>query len=260
MLSARRIDPRLPSLQLVVLLGCLAFALILLSSQNLALHPLPGLSSSSTVVALAPDSTAPGAEVPDSAATTEGAADGSPPAQLHRALVPPACPRSTRTVRLLFPHVNKAGGRTIEGTFNQLVNSNSFLSQAPRSRRLEFELVDGHKDYPTIVRATQCTLPSRKCNLASRPVDECTRWIFMMRDPVARTLSAFYTSVGRPMPATHMANPMATHFACLKGSRAAKILADPASTFEDFAALPLALRRTSCYPNVVSVPRPEPAP
>jgi len=214
--AASAADPRLPSLQLVAILGVFAASLIYLSGQSLNSFPtLERLSESlptflSNVTSLVDDALI--TAIPTFALTTGPPTDGRKTpyrcddynserlalTRLSSTAFQAHCPRTTRAIRLIFPHVNKAGGRTIEGTFNPLVISNSFLTQESRSRRrITFELVDGHQDYLALALSTGCGVPSRRCasNLKYLP-DSCSRWIFMMRDPLARTLSAFYTSVG----------------------------------------------------------------
>jgi len=238
-------DPRLPSLRLVGLLGLIAAVLIYASSLN-----MPNYSALERLAESLPAGMYLGAS---NASATPAAHNGVDQHTPYRTSFQSMCPRSAKAIRLVFPHVNKAGGRTIEGTFNPLVTSNSFLSQAPRSRRkLTFELVDGHADYDMLVQRSGCALPSRNClSNAGKWADvQCTRWIYMMRDPLARTLSAFYTTVGRK---AFSPNSLANHFECAEGSKPAKLLQEPTATWEDFAALPLDVRRKACYKNVANL-------
>jgi hypothetical protein len=181
------------------------------------------------------------------------------------------CPSTTTRVELLFPHVNKAGGRTIEGTFSALVTSSkeygefleqsdsirfSKLSTARRSRRdtLSFSLVDGHLDVDEIFGLTNCRLTGEGClNTAQK----CQRWIFMAREPIGRTLSAFYTVTGRKgdesaPPDVGQGGGIGLHFPCEKGSLAEKAMRNKSFTFEDFARLS-PTQRKKCYPGAANL-------
>lgn len=150
-----------------------------------------------------------------------------------------ACPTSCSVVRFLFPHVNKAGGRTIEGTF-QIRNPKSafrFLSTEKRSPRFQFELIDGHRDFDEVKRYHTKIEPIR--NLSKT----CVRWIFMMRDPIARTLSAFNTKVGREDSSTQATLPLGDHFQC-QSKQITNLMKNPNFTFEEFAKLPAKERST----------------
>ena len=187
----------------------------------------------------------------------------------------PQCPTSVPTIQLLFPHVNKAGGRTIEGTFSAIKPAThetgafvdpvdqirfSKLSTAMRSRRrnVMFQLVDGHQDTDEIIAITKCRPSGEGCMGQEGSGDPvCQRWIFMLREPLARTLSAFYTVTGRKSdqttpPKAELGGGVRRHFPCNRGSRAAELMKDLKFTFEDFARLPLEERK-QCYPGTANL-------
>ena len=143
-----------------------------------------------------------------------------------------ACPRNSTLIRVLFPHVNKAGGRTIEGTFAaHRVPRHRYLTALPISARFSrFSVTRSHRSYDEIA----------KVNSPIKGV--CDVWTMALREPRARTLSAFYATTGRASPSGTDALAGA-HFACRPGSRAATLMLDASTTFADFAALPFNERR-----------------
>ncbi|KAH9258026.1 hypothetical protein BASA81_003589 [Batrachochytrium salamandrivorans] len=149
------------------------------------------------------------------------------------------CKDTDSKVRLYFPHVNKAGGRTIEGTFDLLSTNPQFrfLSKQPRSHRFKFELVNGHHDHIQLVKI-------KKANDLLLETGVCSRWIYMMREPLARTLSAFYTSVGRaPVPNDEPTTPLTDHFYC-DSPKVQQLMQREDFDFEAFARLPKTDRDT----------------
>lgn len=174
------------------------------------------------------------------------------------------CPSDTNKVIFLYPHVNKAGGRSIEGTFDEPEVRHRFVSSLPRSRRLQlkFELRNGHKSFRDLlqlhcsvdpnnngdINKSRKILRAKECEEMLSKGNHCARWIFTMREPMNRALSAFYTSTGREV----QSDPdLRTHFTCPVGSQAAKILSNPKSTFEDFADLPKE-KQEVCYPWIAN--------
>jgi hypothetical protein len=80
----------------------------------------------------------------------------------------------------------------------------------------------------------------------------------MLREPTARTLSAFHTMTGRvPANAVRSSSPVTLwtaphhHFSCPPGSRGAQVLAKLSSSFEDFANLPKSARQ-ECWSSVAN--------
>lgn len=147
------------------------------------------------------------------------------------------CHKSAKEVILVFPHVPKSGGSTIECTF------------------------DPKYDYQLCHRFTQ---EPRTPNIAQRPIrllhlhevahgsefqkhfnmnepQGCYRWIFTMRHPYSRTLSAFYhTRLKRSAD-------IGQHFFCASPVIKQMFL-QPNFTFDQFAALPKSERDT-CLKN-----------
>ena len=70
----------------------------------------------------------------------------------------------------------------------------------------------------------------------------------MLRNPMARTLSAFYTSTGRAL-SSNIPNPQTVHFLCTPGSRPFQMMQDPTFSIEDFVRLPKT-ERDHCNQNV----------
>jgi hypothetical protein len=157
---------------------------------------------------------------------------------IMKARTRPICPRSSNHAILLFPHVNKAGGRTIEGTFDSVLHPRSQfapLSRDRRSTKFKFTLIDRHRDYDEIQEfANSFELKG-----------QCVRWIFMLRDPVARTISAFNTLVGRKeIPQYRI---LLDHFYC-ESDKIKTLMKNPNFTLDDFADLP-AEDRNTCLKN-----------
>lgn len=212
------------------------------------------------------------------------------------------CPVGSEIV-LLFPHVNKAGGRSMEATFASLDElrqeaRHRFASMQARSRcvarwldfvqvgfvecgrkpwwkealverantggegkkeqltkRTEsgtrrthsFSLVNGHRTYADIAQSRGC-LTAHGVSLACEHTTptSCARWAFLLREPVARTVSAFYTTTGRGWfvrRSADIASGRTSHFYCAKGSEATRAMQSPAYNIETWARLPLAARQ-----------------
>jgi len=85
----------------------------------------------------------------------------------------------------------------LESTFDESFVSDStqfrFISRLPRSTRFSFEMVDGHHYYDWI---KQTKRPSR-IDAKGKADQICQKWIYIAREPMSRTLSAFYTMTGR---------------------------------------------------------------
>jgi len=175
------------------------------------------------------------------------------------------CPIGS-TIVLLYPHVNKAGGRTIEATFSSLVKSKEeprhrYMSLMRRSNTHSFGLIDHHKSLPLIAMERDCFNYKdsiRACETTSK--DICYRWAFTLRDPVARFISAFYTSTGRPGPLPRGKNPIygstgasEGHFICKKGSKAWHRMQDINFSIEEWASLPMKDRQACSYTHNLHV-------
>ncbi|GBG30892.1 Hypothetical Protein FCC1311_071132 [Hondaea fermentalgiana] len=154
-------------------------------------------------------------------------------ALLHRTsqmILQRRCPANAH-LEFVFPHVPKAGGRSIETTFNAVdflrtEARHHHVSLEPRSRTHNFTLQNGHRDFAQLARDLRCN--SLTCEVTSE--NFCRRWIYAVREPVARFVSAFYTSTGRSDGG---------HFLCAVNSTAKRIIAaDPDLSIEDWARLP----------------------
>ena len=144
------------------------------------------------------------------------------------------CGADQRIVQLFFPHVNKAGGRTLEATFA----SKSAFQYGPmrgnvRSNTKTFVLIDGHRDFD-VLEAERSGMEDN-----SRT---CSRWIFLARDPLERTLSAFQTTTGRSITEISKQGDQ-NHFPCTS-RKVRELLTNPNFTFNEFALLPKQERDT----------------
>lgn len=148
--------------------------------------------------------------------------------------------KDTLVMNLIFPHVNKAGGRTLEATFRNInlrpKSVFSYISRLPRAKNVEFNLFDGHRYLPRLYQERKCENNSKACEKTT--VDVCSRSIFFLREPLQRTLSAFYTQVGR-LPKPDKNKLHTEHFLCEKNSLAYNLMQDPNFTFAEYASLPL---------------------
>lgn len=166
------------------------------------------------------------------------------------------CPVGS-TVRLYFPHVNKAGGRTLEETF-RAPRVDMPTSHAPRASTHNFSMrMRTHVTYPALAMEHACydgAGPSLSCE-KTKP-HNCVRWVFSLREPTSRTLSAFYTSTGRKQDRAYVlneSNPVLggsgaqeAHFYCDPTSSTARLMEAVAFTFEGFAELPERQRQRDC--------------
>lgn len=152
------------------------------------------------------------------------------------------CPSEQRKIQLFFPHVNKAGGRTIEATFAKPYH-HIFrpVARNVRSYRREYDLIDSHRDYETLNERLQATAVDPSTG-AMRTSNACMRWIFFLRHPFERTLSAFHTTTGRSLRETSKGLDQ-NHFPC-RSARVRNLLTQANFTFENFTRLPAAERAT----------------
>ena len=152
----------------------------------------------------------------------------------------------------MLPHVNKAGGRTLEASFDSSFSYPvyRFINALPRIRQdfVETHIISGHRSVFNVMHRSRClrhfkgSLDVCEKILSSR--DVCVRWIFMLRDPIARSISAFYTTVGRKVSAT-IEKPIARwldHFGCPNSGIIGEKMQDPKFTIEDWAQLPANIR------------------
>lgn len=162
--------------------------------------------------------------------------------------------------------MNKAGGRTLEATFNEaFVHTSSqfrYVSRLSRSPHVNFELVDGHHYLEDLAMKENCfsdvDFSPRACEATGIDDHEqhgedkhCVAWVFLLRNPLHRTLSAFYTSTGRAREAPsrarkNLAAHHKEHFKCELGSMAEALLQNASFTFTDFVKLPL-VERNKCF-------------
>ncbi|GBG30720.1 Hypothetical Protein FCC1311_069402 [Hondaea fermentalgiana] len=140
------------------------------------------------------------------------------------------CPTNAH-LEFVFPHVPKAGGRSLEMTFNAVDVLRTdvryrYISLEPRSRTHNFTLKTAHRNFAQLARDLRCD--SLTCEATSETF--CRRWMYAIREPVSRFISAFYTSTGRSDGG---------HFVCAVNSTARRnIAADPDLSIEDWARLP----------------------
>lgn len=64
---------------------------------------------------------------------------------------------------------------------------------------------------------------------------ECSAWIFLLREPISRLVSAFYTSTGR-----------GGHFTCKDGTSESEVLSNAESQLSDWLKFPLESRKENC--------------
>jgi len=174
------------------------------------------------------------------------------------------CPDGSK-IELVMPHVNKAGGRSMESTFMDLdvvagELRHRHVSMAPRSRTHTFALRDHHYSYPALAMQLKCFKAKSVCADCEITNEElCRRWVFTLRNPMHRMLSAFYATVGREhgsgIPSKQKPPEQRTpirggtgafgdsHFFCNKGSKIAKLMEDSTFTIEGYAAQPVNERR-----------------
>eukprot|EP00924_Labyrinthula_sp_SR-Ha-C_P007651 snap_masked-scaffold_42-processed-gene-2.27-mRNA-1 protein AED:1.00 eAED:1.00 QI:0/0/0/0/1/1/4/0/686 len=155
-------------------------------------------------------------------------------------------------VDLLFPHVNKAGGRTLEATFGEnlpRLTQYKFISSIQRSRRHKYTVSSGHRYLGEILRRRNCLSfrnksPTRKQvlsaveNCKGKKNSICQQWIYSLRDPIMRTLSSFYTITGR--------TKNFVHFKCDPEGLISKRMRNISFTFEEFSNFETAERK-KCY-------------
>jgi hypothetical protein len=78
-----------------------------------------------------------------------------------------ACPPDS-TVMLVFPHVAKTGGRTLEATFMERQVRHRHVSPQPRSPRYNITLLNGHRDLVKLAKSLGC-----KSRLRHNDMREC---------------------------------------------------------------------------------------
>mmetsp|Transcript_938 Transcript_938/g.1086 ORF Transcript_938/g.1086 Transcript_938/m.1086 type:complete len:776 (+) Transcript_938:238-2565(+) len=167
------------------------------------------------------------------------------------------CPRDTK-VTLIFPHVNKAGGRSLEAIFANLAElgkqtRHRYISALPRSSTHTFELLNGHRTYSKLALDLKCFQSGKPSPCEITKGDTCRRWIYMLRDPVRRMVSAFYATTGRGKKKLGKRTAINggtgafgdSHFYCKPGSIAHTKMANSSYTIEMWAALP-AKERAAC--------------
>ncbi|GBG31547.1 Heparan sulfate glucosamine 3-O-sulfotransferase 3A1 [Hondaea fermentalgiana] len=167
------------------------------------------------------------------------------------------CPAGSK-ISLIYPHVNKAGGRTVEATFGALEELAKgtrlkSVSMAPRSKTHTFSLFTYHRTYPALAKLKGCSPSPGKAAMQceSTGPSECVRWAFTLRDPLSRMLSSFYTMTGRGEPDLRGRRPINkrspvqggtgafgdSHFYCKPGSRAAAEMQRADFTIEEWTRL-----------------------
>ncbi|GBG27088.1 Heparan-sulfate 6-O-sulfotransferase 2 [Hondaea fermentalgiana] len=172
------------------------------------------------------------------------------------------CPKGS-IIHFLFPHVNKAGGRSMEATFapdarSKIFSRERYLYQGPRSRTHRFKLTDSHRSYTQLAVTYGWNDGGKELDansLESTSSKNCLRWMFGMRDPVSRMVSAFYAITGRTKssskygkkPGPHGVRHF-QHFYCYDKSVGSNRMLDPDFTIEEWARLPLE-ERERCSPS-----------
>mmetsp|Transcript_16548 Transcript_16548/g.32082 ORF Transcript_16548/g.32082 Transcript_16548/m.32082 type:complete len:871 (+) Transcript_16548:92-2704(+) len=168
------------------------------------------------------------------------------------------CPAGSK-VELYYPHLNKGGGRTVDATFFDLDDIGKdpryrHVSAEPRSKTHKFSMYSYHRTYPALARAKHC-LPvaqglARSCEKTTPEL--CVRWIYTLREPISRVLSAFYTMTGRKGNTVSGRRPVQkrsailggtgaqgdSHFFCRPGSAASQAMQQVDFTIEDWVRLP----------------------
>ncbi|GBG27087.1 Heparan-sulfate 6-O-sulfotransferase 3 [Hondaea fermentalgiana] len=167
------------------------------------------------------------------------------------------CPAGS-TIHLLFPHVNKAGGRTMEATFSKPSNKGpvKYLYKGPRSRTHKFKFSNSHRSYTLLARTFGWEESGPDASSVETTSDAyCRRWMFGLREPVGRMVSGFYTLTGRPdlSPAFmktsgERGKRRFSHFYCEPKSKASELTKNPDATIEEWAQLP-AKEREKCAPS-----------
>eukprot|EP00924_Labyrinthula_sp_SR-Ha-C_P007669 snap_masked-scaffold_42-processed-gene-2.43-mRNA-1 protein AED:1.00 eAED:1.00 QI:0/0/0/0/1/1/4/0/681 len=164
---------------------------------------------------------------------------------------PKTC-KDALNVQLLFPHVRKAGGRTLGSTFDEnhpLHAKYKYISSLQRSRKHRYTVFNGHRNLWKILAVKNCLdlkrkIPTKKevfnaiekCKGYKDAV--CRQWIFSLRDPIMRSLSSFYTVTGR--------TNNDDHFKCDAKSPIANKMRNISFSFEEFASFDIKERK-KCF-------------